>query len=106
MFIALGKPVVEMQANRLAGDPPPDIHLIRPPHSTLGWLPQIHAAVILAILVNLEIQLQLKVTVFRLGLQHTPALRITVLPGDKLSLGHSPICRANRLPAVECVGSQ
>ena len=106
MFVALGKPVVEIQPNRLASSTPPDIHLVRPSDPAFGWPPQIHAAVILAVLVYLEIQLQLKVTVMPLSLQYARALGIAVLTGDKLALDHCPFCRANRLPAIECVGSQ
>ena len=102
-LVALVEPLVKVQADGLAGGAPADVDLVRRSGAALGGFAQEHAAVVLAVLVDLEIEHQLEILEMHFGLDHTPALGIPVLTAGEHPFLHRPLGRAEGFPAAQAV---
>src|SRR5436190_3662757 len=83
------------------GGPAADVHLVAGPAALAGVVAEVDAAVVLAVLVDHELQFQLEVLELVLRREQAGPLGVAVLAADDGAVLDPPLGRAEGRPSVE-----
>src|SRR5688572_10167059 len=102
VLIALIEPPIGVESGAiLLCGASPDIHLIAGPSRGAGIVSKIDAAVVLAVLVDHELQLQLEILELFRARKNSGTFRIAILSSDDRTILRAPFCASDWRPAFE-----